>query len=53
MCIILDYLKSARKNYPEEFNKICEKNNVYGVYRVMFESALDEEIKKGEIDGTG
>ncbi len=51
--MILDYLKCARKNHPEEWNKICDKNNVYGVYRTMFESAIDNEINKEGSDGTG
>jgi len=36
-----DYCKCVRKKDPEEWNKICEINGIYGMYRVEFENYIN------------
>ena len=44
----MDYLKCARKNNNEEWNEICECNDIFGINRVAFESSIDREILRTE-----
>jgi|GEM_PF-4404234 len=46
MGMIEEYCICMKKNKPEEFNKICEVNGIYGIYRVEFENVLDRIDKK-------
>ena len=45
MTIFCDFIKHVRKNEPQNWNKLCENNNIYGMYRVAFENFVDKEIK--------
>jgi len=46
MTSITDCLICLKKNHKEEFNELCETNNIYGIYRTEFENILDKVDKK-------
>ncbi len=47
MTIFCDFFKHVRENEPENWNKLCNSNEIYGINRVAFESMVDEEIENG------
>lgn len=40
--IFIEYFLCTRKNNPEEFNKICDANEIFGINRTSFETMLDD-----------
>jgi len=46
MGMFCDFFIHTRKTSIEDWNKLCNNNNIYGMDRVAFESQVDEEIKK-------
>ncbi len=42
---IMEFFKELLETDREEFDRACDINNIYGIYRVMFET----DLKKYEV----
>jgi len=45
LSFICDFIKHVRKNEPENWDKLCVNNEIYGINRVAFETFVDKELR--------
>jgi len=48
MGFLCDFFIHVRKTDIDDWNKLCNNNNIFGINRVAFESQVDKEIKMRE-----
>lgn len=46
MGMFCDFFIHVRRTNPNDWNKLCNNNEIFGINRVAFESLVDKEIKK-------
>lgn len=44
--MICCFIKHVRKDEPENWDKLCVNNEIYGINRVALESFVDKELRK-------
>jgi len=48
MGIFCDFFIHTRLTSIEDWNKLCNNNEIFGINRIAFESQIDDEIKMRE-----